>query len=83
MLFFDINWVEMIIYWVTDLSRKVLPVSEIEILKKRLTTSIKWWFTILHLDEKKKDLMAFWRNATKPKSLQSDKEHFSLFLISN
>ena len=83
MLFFDINWVEMIIYWVTDLSRNVLPFNENEILKKFLTTSINWWFTLLHLDEKKKDLMAFWRNAMKPKSFQSGQEHFSLFLSSN
>ena len=74
------NWVKMIIYWVTDLNRKVLPFNENEILKKIRNNSIKWWFTLLHLDEEKKDIIVFWRNAMKPKSLQSGQEHFSLFL---
>ena len=55
-----------IIYWVTDLSRKVLPFNENEIPYNkhlsRCTKKLKWWFTLLHLDEKKEDLTVFWRN---------------------
>ena len=78
----------MVIYWVTGLSQTFchsmkMKTTRIWVALANDAQKIEVAVYSLHLDEKKKDLMAFWRNATKPKSLQSGKEHFSLFLISN
>ena len=78
------NWVKMIIYWVTDLTRKVLPFNENEILKKIRNNSIKWWFTLLHLDEEKNDTIVFLtkRNEAKKPSKRSG-ALFTFPIISN